>query len=253
MKRALFVSAILVLAIASACLPVNNAFAQKAVPPQGGYMIHDEANVLSSQDKAMLEYLVKAEEDSTSNQIAVLIVPSLDDDDIDSYSIRVANEWKLGDEKKDNGVLWVIAIKERQMRIEVGRGLEGVLTDAQSSRIDRNQVAPYFRQGDYAAGVKAGVVAIIQTIKGEYVNDQPIKKHRGKKPFSWTSLIILLIIIIIMSRRRGGGGGGYMSRGGWILPMGGFGGGGGGGGFGGSSGSWGGGGSFGGGGSSDSW
>jgi|ERR1044071_4957400 uncharacterized protein len=237
------------------CLLATTAFSQqKAVPPQGGYMIHDEAHVLSQQDKAMLEYLVKAEEDSTSSQIAVLIVPSLEGDDIDSYGNRVYNEWKLGQAKRDNGVLFLVAIEDRKMRMEVGRGLEGVLTDAQASRIDRNRVAPYFRQGDYTSGVKAGVVAIIQTIKGEYVNDQPIKHQRTKKPFSWVSLIVLLIIIILSSRRRGGGGGGYMSRGGWFLPMGGFGGGGGGGGgYGGSSGSWGGGGFSGGGGSSDSW
>jgi uncharacterized protein len=237
------------------CLLASAVFSQKAIPPQGGYMVHDEAHVLSQQDKAMLEYLVKAEEDSTSNQIAVLIVPSLEGDDIDSYGNRVYNEWKLGQSKRDNGVLFLVAIEDRKMRMEVGRGLEGVLTDAQASRIDRNRVAPYFRQGDYASGVKAGVVAIIQTIKGEYVNDQPIKHQRAKKPFSWVSLIVLLIIIIISSRRRGGGGGGgYMSRGGWFLPMGGFGGGGGSGGsYGGSSGSWGGGGFSGGGGSSDSW
>lgn len=233
-------------------LTITTALAQKAIPEQGGFMIHDEANVLSSSDKAMLEYIVKAEEDSTSNQIAVLIVPSLDDDDIDSYSNRVFNAWKLGQNKRDNGVLFLIAIKERMMRIETGRGLEGVLTDAQSSRINRNNVAPFFRRGEYGEGVKAGVVAIIQTIKGEYVNDLPKKTVRDKKPFSWGSLIVLLVIIILMSRRGGGGRGGYMSRGGWFL--GGFGGGsGGGGGFGGSSGSWGGGGFSGGGGSSDSW
>jgi uncharacterized protein len=216
-------------------------------------MIHDDAHVLSQQDKAMLEYLVKAEEDSTSSQIAVLIIPSLEGDDIDSYANRVYNDWKLGQAKRDNGVLFVVAIEDRKMRIEVGRGLEGVLTDAQSSRIDRNRVAPYFRQGDYTSGVKAGIVAIIQTIKGEYVNDQPVKQKRGKRPFSWVSLIVLLIIIIISSRRRGGGRGGYMSRGGWFIPLGGLGGGRSGGGFGGSSGSWGGGGFSGGGGSSDSW
>ena len=151
--------------------------------------------------------------------------------------------------------MFLISIDDRVMRIEPGRGLEGVLTDAQSSRINRNQVAPFFRRGEYGEGIKAGVVAIIQSIKGEYQNDNPVKQVRKKKPFSWVSLIVLLIIIIISSRRRGGGGGkgGYMSRGGWILPMGGFGGGGGGGGFGGSSGSWGGGGFSGGGGSSDSW
>ncbi len=247
MKRLLLVLNILLLASAV-------AFAQqKAVPPQGGYMIHDEANVLSSNDKAMLEYIVKAEADSTSNQVAVLIINSLEGDDIDSYTHRVFNEWKLGQAKRDNGVLFLISIEDRVMRIEPGRGLEGVLTDAQSSRINRNQVAPYFKRGQYGEGVKAGVVGIIQSIRGEYKNDNPVKTVRGKKPFSWGSLVVLLIIIFIMSRRGGGGRGGYMSRGGWILPMGGFGGGGGGGGFGGSSGSWGGGGFSGGGGSSDSW
>lgn len=236
-------------------LCLTTAFAQQlAIPPQGGRMIHDEAHVLSSNDVAMLEYMVKVAEDSTSNQIAVLIISSLEGDEIDSYANRVFNEWRLGQSKRDNGILFLVAINDRQMKIEVGRGLEGVLTDAQSSRINRNQVAPFFKREQYGEGVKAGVVAIIQTIKGEYVNDLPVKTTRSKKPFSWTSLIILLIIIFVMSRRGGGGRGGYMSRGGWFLPMGGGGfGGGGGGGFGGSSGSWGGGGFSGGGGSSDSW
>lgn len=240
-------SLLFLLAVAASSI----SYGQKKVPDHGGYWVHDEAGVLTPNDKAMLEYVLKAERDSTSNQIAVLIVNSLEGDDIDSYSNRVFNEWKLGQAKKDNGVLFLIAIEDRKMRIEPGRGLEGVLTDAQSSRINRNQVAPYFRQGDYANGVKAAVVAIIQSIKGEYTNDEPIKR-RGKKPTSWISLLIIIIFIIIASRRGGGGRGGYMSRGGWILPMGGFGGGGGGG-YGGSSGSWGGGGFSGGGGSSDSW
>jgi uncharacterized protein len=223
---------------------------EKAVPDHGGFWVHDEAHVLSSTDISQLEYVLKAERDSTSNQIAVLIIDSLDGDDIDAYSNRVFNKWKLGVEKKDNGLLFLISIKDRQMRIEPGAGLEGVMTDLQASRINRNQVAPFFKQQDYAGGIKAAVVAIIQTVKGEYTNDEPIKR-RGKKPTSWVSLIVILIFIIIASRKGGGGRGGYMSRGGWILPMGGMGGGGGG--YGGSSGSWGGGGFSGGGGSSDSW
>lgn len=230
-------------------------FAQKAIPKHEGRWVHDEAKVLSADDIARLEYILKAERDSSSNQIAVLVVPSLDGDEIDSYSNRVFNEWNLGQTKKDNGVLFLISIGDKQMRIETGRGLEGVLTDAQSSRINRNQVAPFFRQQDYASGIKAAVAAIIQTVKGEYHNDEPVTQRRGKKkPTSWVTLLVLLVFIIIASRRGGGGRGGYMSRGGWILPMGGMGGG-----YGGSSGSWGGGGDFGGGGfsggggSSDSW
>ncbi len=140
------------------------------------------------------------------------------------------------------------------MRLEVGRGLEGVLTDLMASRINRNEVIPYFRQANYDAGVIAGTNAIIQTIKGEYKNEEPVvkKTKRFRKNSPITTLIILIIVIVIAAaRRRGGGGGtgGYWSGGGFI---------GGGGGFGGSSGPWssgdfGGGGGFSGGGSSDSW
>jgi len=224
--------------------------AQK-VPEHGGNWVHDNANLLSPQVKSQLEALLKAERDSTSNQIAVLIMNDLEGGDIDEFANRVFNEWKLGDEKKDNGVLFLITLQERLMRIEVGAGLEGVLTDVQSSRINRNEVAPYFRRGEYEKGVVAGVVSIIQTIQGEYKNDSPIarKSKRNKSPF--VTLLIIIIIMFIVNRRRGGRGpgGGYWTTGGYL--------GGGGWGGGSSSGSWGGdfggGGFSGGGGSSDSW
>jgi uncharacterized protein len=230
------------------------AFAQRAVPAHNGIWVHDEAHVLSPQTVQQLEYELKAHRDSTSNQIAVLIVPNLEGDDIDSYANRVFNEWKLGQQTRDNGVLLLIALQEKRMRIEVGRGLEGVLTDLMSSRINRNEIAPHFRSQDYDGGVRAGVSAIIQVIKGEYVNDQPVRKKKKRGGHSsLLTVLIVLGIIFLLSRRRGGGGGGYWSSGGgWIGPMGGFGRGGGGS-------SWdsdrdfGGGGFSGGGGSSDSW
>jgi len=230
-----------------------SAFAQRSVPPHGGTWVHDEAGILSPQTKAQLEAILKAHRDSTSTQIAVYLIPSLEGDDIDSYTLRVAEAWKLGQANKDNGVLFLLAMQEKQMRIEVGYGLEGVLTDAMSSRINRHEVAPYFRQGNYEAGVMAGVMAIIQTVEGTYVNDQPVaKKRKGRSPIG--TIIFIVILIVAMSRRnRGGGGGlgGYWSAAmmGSML----------GGGYGRSSGSWGGGGDFGGGGgfggggSSDSW
>jgi uncharacterized protein len=224
--------------------------AQRNVPAHEGVWVHDEAGILSPPIKAKLEAILKAHRDSTSTQIAVYLIPSLEGDDIDSYAMRVAEAWKLGQENKDNGVLFLLAMQEKQMRIEVGYGLEGVLTDAMSSRINRNEVAPYFRQGNYEAGVQAGVMAIIYTIQGTYVNDEPVvKKRKGRSPLG--TLIFIVILIIAMSRRnRGGGGGGLWSAAmmGSML-----------GGHGRSSGSWssgsdfGGGGGFGGGGSSDSW
>jgi len=226
------------------------AFAQIAVPPHEGKWVHDEAHVLSASTVSQLEQILKAERDSTSNQIAILIVPTLDGEDIDGFGIRVAEAWKAGSKENDNGVIFIIAIQERKMRIEVGQGLEGVLTDALSSRINRNEVAPQFRKGNYDAGVAAGTMAIIQSIKGTYKGDGPPtrRKRGGKSPL--TTIIIIIIIIVIMSRRNGGGAGGYWAAG--SLLGGGLGGGGGSSSWGGGS-DYGGGGSFGGGGSSDSW
>lgn len=225
-------------------------FAQKSVPEHGGHWVHDEAGILAQDAVMRLEMLLKAERDSTSNQIAVLIVKNLDGGDIDEYANRVFNTWKLGDEKKDNGVLFLVAMEERQMRIEVGAGLEGILTDAQSSRINRNQVAPYFREKQYDQGIAQGVIGIIQTIKGEYKNDNPVKDKRrigGRSPI--VTILVIILIIYLASRRRSGPGGGYWTPGGGYIGGGSWGGGG-------SSGSWGdfgGGGFSGGGGSSDSW
>ncbi len=234
-------------------LLIFSASAQRSVPAHEGKWVHDEAGILSPQVEAQLETILKAHRDSTSTQIAVYLISSLDGDDIDSYALRVSEAWKLGQEKKDNGVLFLVAMDEKQMVIEVGYGLEGVLTDALSSRINRNEVAPYFRQGNYEAGIQAGVMAIIHTVQGTYVNDEPlVKKRKGRSPIG--TIVFIVILIVAMSRKnRGGGGGtgGYWSAAmmGSML----------GGGYGRSSGSWdsggdfGGGGGFGGGGSSDSW
>jgi uncharacterized protein len=192
-----------------------SAFAQRAVPAHGGVWVHDEANVLSRGTVAQLEQILKAERDSTSNQMAILIVPSLEGEDIDGFSIRVAEAWKAGDVKKDNGVIFIVSIQDRKMRIEVGQGLEGVLTDALSSRINRNEVAPQFRQGNYDAGVLAGTIAIIQAIKGTYVNESPPQRGKRGSRSPWGTVLLIIIIIIAMSRRKGGGGGmgGYWAAG----------------------------------------
>jgi len=147
------------------------AWAQKAVPELWGTRIHDDAGLLQAATIASLESQLKIFEDSTSNQIAILTVTSLDGDPIEEYALRVAEKWKLGQAQKDNGVLLLIAKDDRKMRIEVGMGLEGPLPDALCNRIIRNEMAPRFRQGDFDGGVQAAVNAIIQAIKGEYVAD----------------------------------------------------------------------------------
>lgn len=231
------------------------SYSQRAIPEQTGEWVVDDANVLSAQTKQELEYFLKQHRDSTSNQIAVYIIPSLEGEEINDYGFKVFSKWKLGQQGKDNGVLLLISLQDRQVRMEVGKGLEGVLTDLASSRINRNELAPHFRKQDYDTGVKAAVVAIVQVIKGEYTNDNPTPRRKsGKRNSPLFTILMIIAIIIFISRRRGGGGGGgyWSSGGGWIGPMGGFGS---------SSGSWGGGGGAdfggggfsGGGGSSDSW
>lgn len=233
------------------------SIAQVPIPELWGTRVHDQANILSAQFETELEQMLKQHEDSTSNQIAVLIIPTLEDVPIEDYTFRVAEAWKLGQAENDNGILLFIAVTDRKVRIEVGEGLEGVVPDAIANQIIRNEIAPNFRQNNYEGGVRAAVGAIIQAIGGEYVADKsPAKGRRDRGGSLWTMLIILLIIIFIS--RMGGGGRRNYRRGGWSSGTGWYGGGfsgGGGRGFGGGFGGGfsGGGGGFSGGGSSGSW
>jgi uncharacterized protein len=143
-------------------------FAQKPVPELWNVRVHDEAHVLSQQTIDQLEKLLAQYEDSTSNQIAILIINTLDNEVLEEYSLRVAETWKLGQKDKDNGVLLLIAVEDHKMRIEVGKGLEGVLTDALSNRIIRNEMAPAFRRADFDGGVTAAINGIVAAIGGEY-------------------------------------------------------------------------------------
>jgi uncharacterized protein len=228
------------------------AFSQPAIPELWGTRIHDESKILSQDYINRLEQYLKTAEDSTSNQIAVLVIQTLDGYPIEDYTLKVSEKWKLGQKGKDNGILLFIAVDDRKVRIEVGYGLEGILPDALCNQIIRNEMAPHFRQNDYEGGITAAVNAIHQAIKGEYQAEVQTTGKRGKGG-SMIPFLVILGIIILISRLRGGGrnrGGGWSSGAGWY--GGGFGGGfgGGGGGGGGFSG---GGGGFGGGGSSGSW
>ena len=153
------------------CLLLPALLLASEVPFLAG-RVNDTANLLSAATVTELEALLKAHEDSTSNQVVVLTVQSLEGDDIESYAIRVAETWKLGQKGKDNGVLFVVARDDRKVRIEVGRGLEGDLTDAICSVIIRREILPQFKSGDYDQGVKAGVTAILAAIRGAYTPDE---------------------------------------------------------------------------------
>jgi len=137
------------------------------VPPLTGRVV-DLAHVLPPNTVESLTTRLKAHEETTSNQVTVLVLPSLEGEPLESYSHRVATTWKLGQKGTDNGVLLLVAMKERKIRIEVGYGLEGALTDARSAQIIRGEIVPRFRAGDAPGGVAAGVDAILKTIEGTY-------------------------------------------------------------------------------------
>ena len=141
------------------------------VPYLGG-RVNDTAEILSAETVRSLDDVLKRHEDSTSNQIVVLTITSLEGEPLEEYSRRVVMTWKLGQKKNDNGVLLLVAKDDRKVRIEVGRGLEGNLTDAVASSIMRNEILPQFKAGDYDRGVQAGVDAIINAIAGAYTVDE---------------------------------------------------------------------------------
>ncbi len=215
--------------------------------------VTDEAKILSPAFVQDLEEALKKYEDTTSNQIAVLTIPTLGDAILEEYTIKVVEQWKLGREDFDNGILLFVAAEDRKLRIEVGQGLEGVVTDLVSSQIIRHEITPHFRQNNYDAGIGAGVRSIIQAIGGEYKGTPAPRQDRSRRGGSVIATLIIILVVFIISRNNRGNRG---RRGGWFFGPGWGGGGGwsgrsgGGGGFGGFSG---GGGSFGGGGASGSW
>ena len=195
------------------------------VPPLTGRVV-DLAHVLPPATIADLSARLQAHEDQSSNQVAVLIIPSLEGEPLFDYSHRVATTWKLGQKDIDNGALLLVAIKDRKVRIEVGYGLEGTLTDARSAQIIRHEIVPQFRAGDFAAGVSAGVDAILKTIQGTYRAPErrpatvPSGERLGEVLFA---IVIGVVIGLALSRAHrflgaaAGGGISFLAAP-WLVP-----------------------------------
>ena len=237
-------------------------------PEKPNRLVNDYTQTLSPDQLNQLEQKLVAFDDSSSTQIAVVLIKSLEGFDIADYGVRLAENWGIGGAKNNNGVLLLVSLGDRKVTIQTGYGVEGALPDAITKRIINREITPNFKSGDYFAGLDQGTNAIISYTKGEYKNDAP--KERVKKKSSGFVFVIIMIIIILLAIKKGGGGSEVIGGRGsaspfWWLLMGsqlgrgsggGFGGfSGGGGGFGGGGGGFGGfgGGSFGGGGSSGSW
>jgi uncharacterized protein len=225
---------------------------QKPLPQRTTSAVNDFAGMLTSNERGSLERKLRQYVNETSTAIVIVTENSLEGEDDFAYTNRLAQEWGIGTEDNDNGILLYVAKNDRKIRIQTGYGAEGFLPDALAKRIIDNIITPSFRQGNYYRGLNEATDAIMDLGRGEYVNPEGGKK-KAKGGTSALYIIIFLIILIIIFSSIGGGGddgddGGYYRGGryddpqrrrrrggGWIIfPGGGFGGGGsGGGGFGG--------------------
>jgi len=249
-------------------LPVFFGMSQK-VParPSPPTLVNDFTNTLTADQKATLEHKLVAYDDSTSNQVVIVIVPTTNDYAPVDYATKLGREWGVGNKKTDNGVVLLIAKDDHQIFIAPGYGLEGALPDITCKSIIDNEITPNFKRDDFYRGLELGTNAIIKAAAGEYKAPAGYRSKKGNgNGGSIIGIIIIIVIVLMLAGGRGGGrGGGMVSRRGFgglaegmilgsLLGGGGRGGGGfgggssGGGGFGGF-----GGGSFGGGGSGGSW
>lgn len=258
MNRFLFIS--------SFCLLFFSTLQAQELPPKSNKLVTDFTNTLSAGEVDALEQKLVAFDDTSSTQIAVVMIKSVGDYDIADYGVKLGRAWGIGQKGKNNGVLLLIAVGDRKLTIQTGYGVEGAVPDAITSQIIEKEIKPKFKQGDYYGGVTAGTDALIKYTKGEYKQDKKHSRDKGG-PGGFIIIIIIVVVIFIITRFFGGGGGGsqVIGRRGsaspfwWLLAGSALGGGGrGDGGFGGGSSGGGGfggfgGGSFGGGGSSGSW
>jgi uncharacterized protein len=235
------------------------------VVPPADRLVNDRANMLSGGEVRQLEQKLRGYADTTSTQIVVVTIPSLEGAPASMYATQLGREWGVGQQGQDNGVVILVSEGDREVFIATGYGLEGAIPDAIASRIVRNIMRPAFRQGAFYAGLDRASDALIAAARGEFEAAETEPQHQDDRSFDLASGFVLLIILyfFVNGMRRGGRGGGGERRksrrgagGPFIIWGGGHGGfGGSGGGFGGGGGGFGGfgGGSFGGGGAGGSW
>ncbi len=157
--------------------------------------VTDNAQILSDETRKAVTANLKAHEEKTTNQIAVLTVPTLDGVSIEEYAVTVFNTWKLGQKGKDNGILLIVAPKDRKLRIEVGYGLEGTMTDGIAGSIIRNAITPFFKNNDYDRGIDEGVRAIINVLEGGQAPAETAKSGEEVKKSSALDLEVADISI----------------------------------------------------------
>ena len=190
------------------------AFAQDDFPEKPQSWVNDYANVLSNSEKQSLDGMLSGLETRSSNQFFIAIFRTMPENYyLEDFSVKLYDKWKPGLADQDNGLLMVIFIDDRKIRIEVGYGLEDVITDAQSGTVIRDYITPHFRTGDYYSGIKAALDVLIPAAEGKYQIPIEQKSKKGKdSPISPVFIVFIIMIILsrIFGRRRSTG---YGSKG----------------------------------------
>ena len=251
MKKLIFIFGLFVSFFASA--QIDKIMPRKPNPPR---LVNDYTNTLTESQVSFLEQKLVAYDDSTSNQIAVVIIPTTGDYSVDEVALKILRDWGVGNKDRNNGIVLLIAKDDRKLKIEVGYGLEGPVPDITAKHIIEEVIKPAFKEDNYYRGIDDGTSSIIKAAEGEYKAPANYGSNKSKGIGIGKIIFIIIILLIIFGAGGGAGGGTYVSRGGfggWTggggsSSGGGWSGGGGGGGFGGF-----GGGGGGGGGASGSW
>ena len=187
---------LLVLILSSATL------AQNGIPDRPESWVSDSSGVLSASEKEFLNGMLHDLEQRSSNQIFIAIFNKLPQNYyLEDYAVKLYEKWRPGLEKQDNGILIVVFIEDRKIRIEVGYGLEDVVTDAQSGVIINQYIKPQFRNGDYFQGLKAALDVLIPAVEGKY--QIPVEKQ-SEKEIPFTIIVIIIILLVLIIRRFGG-------------------------------------------------
>lgn len=253
------------LLILSCWLVLLASLGAEVIPPKPANYFNDYANAVSATAARSLDEQLRQFERDTSNQIVAAVFPKMDSESsLEDFSQRIFDQWRVGQEKPDNGAVLFVFIQDRRIRIQTGYGLEGALPDITCRRIIENEIRPHFRSGDYEAGLRAGLVAMMQATRGEYQGTGKLAGEGKRQWIPWLLIVFLLIVGFNLyvnwraARRRGTyydrrgrhrdggggwvffptGGGGNWGGGGGGSDWGGFSGGGGMSGGGGASGDW---------------
>lgn len=200
MKKLLLATILLITITISIAAALN-------VPSRPEDRVTDYTSRLDRQQTTAIESLIARYEKDTTNQIAVAIFESLKGENLEDFSIRLAEQWKIGQKEKDNGVILLIFLNDRKLRIEVGYGLEGSLTDAMSNTIINSVIVPYFKKGQYEKGILVGVASIMKVISPEYDIANAAQPQQAYNQYAGTSqqvdaaplarLIILVVLILL--------------------------------------------------------